>query len=529
MALSTDGFTGRIDFKDVSDEYDADNPRLQINDRSYVLLNHVGEHGSTADRDLQSTRAGLGSCYALAADIDAAGLENFKPLGGEHEFFGGQFDGLGHRISNLTINEYGDHPVGLFAVSHGHIRNMALSDVVVKGRGKPTVSILGKLQPTGSLVGEMGHRGRISNVHVTATVEADARGPVIAGSVVGAMKGGNLINIYAHGSVKATSIGSGPLQRGPFRKPQNDSAIKAGTYALAGGIAGHVGRDSSIRNAHTTADVSATAEHTLPDGTLGPSESFVGGAFGMIDEGVYQDVTAVGEVATEAIGASMVSMHQLVGNDPHAIRGAMDDLQHHPGLNIEPDPSAQDISAAVAELDVGTNLSSTAPSAPAVPSIADQRLAVSNISADITATEEPRQIEMPVDSVDRSVMPFEAQPDGVPGPSIAASSVHDAPPAIDIEHRAQAVPVVPVASPTVVSANALIAPVPAQALPVEPSLVFPGQAAVPRVRVQSLPAHAAAMATMGRMGRATPPAAAKPDNESPLYTVVGHGIQRPRR
>lgn len=49
------------------------------------------------------------------------------------------------------------------------------------------------------------------------------------------------------------------------------------------------------------------------------------------------------------------------------------------------------------------------------------------------------------------------------------------------------------------------------------------------VKVQSLAAYAAVMATIGSLTRAAPAPAQQPSSEDPLYTVIGNGIQLPAR
>ena len=98
VALSDSGFTGRVDFKGTGNT-------LSINGLSYTIIKSLGAFGSTTGADLQGMFGGS-TRYALGADIvadETAGWNSgagFQPI----STFNGVFEGLGHTISNLTIN-----------------------------------------------------------------------------------------------------------------------------------------------------------------------------------------------------------------------------------------------------------------------------------------------------------------------------------------------------------------------------------------------------------------------------------------
>lgn len=108
---------------------------------------------ATADQ-LNNVREDLEANYVLIADIDLSGFENWQPIGvfqsksdapedveipKEEVAFRGTFDGNGHTISNLTIDEPQSMAVGLFgcatgsADTKGFIRNLTLENVNVTG------------------------------------------------------------------------------------------------------------------------------------------------------------------------------------------------------------------------------------------------------------------------------------------------------------------------------------------------------------------------------------------------------------
>lgn len=96
---------------------------------------------------------------------------------GGNEALTGTFDGKGHTISNLTINQPGVDRVGLFRdIDGGTVRNLTLANIAVTGLGD-----------AGSLAGSS-DGADIYNVHVTSgTVtgagdDSDTIGGLVGGS-----------------------------------------------------------------------------------------------------------------------------------------------------------------------------------------------------------------------------------------------------------------------------------------------------------------------------------------------------------
>src|SRR5208282_2775211 len=100
---------------------------------NYTVITTLGAQGSTTGTDLQGINGDLSGDYALGANIDASATSTwnsgfgFATLGNPGSQFAGDFDGLGHTISNLTINQAATD-VGLFgAVAVGAtVRNVGL-------------------------------------------------------------------------------------------------------------------------------------------------------------------------------------------------------------------------------------------------------------------------------------------------------------------------------------------------------------------------------------------------------------------
>ncbi len=268
----------------------------------------VNGHGYTVIKDmtaLQAINGGLGGKYALGADIDAASFGNFTPIG-DGGSFSGTFDGLGHVIRNLVIDQPGMTCVGLFgfAESGSVIRNVGLEGGSVKGgayagglvgynvgsisnsyaTGSVSVSASGVgWAIVGGLVGFNGNGGSISASYATGSVGASASGS--GGSRVGGLvgfndSGGSISTSYATGSVTASDEGGGLVG---FNLGSISTSYATGSVSVsgffgprAGGLVGINGNGGSISTSYATGSVSTSG--------FG-GDSRVGGLVGINDSG----------------------------------------------------------------------------------------------------------------------------------------------------------------------------------------------------------------------------------------------------
>jgi hypothetical protein len=199
---------------------------------------------STAE-EFNAIRNRLDGHYILEADIDLSGYANWEPIGlfealseaepespNPAKVFSGTFDGNGHTISNITINQPNLYVgVGLFGVNFGFICDLTIENVDVTGyyliggvvgmQGgslenitlKGTNTIKGS-QGVGGIVGV--NFGSISNCAATADIVilADPAYPSQSsyngnsgGILLGGMEGGSIENCIAKGgSVTATAV-----------------------------------------------------------------------------------------------------------------------------------------------------------------------------------------------------------------------------------------------------------------------------------------------------------------------------------
>ena len=206
--------------------------------KEYYVITDLGAEGSDTTRDLQGIKANLGGHYALGANIDATftnawnsdsadpeSFAGFQPLGDSNTPFTGNFEGLGHTISNLTINRPISETVGLIGRSeHNTISNVRLSNADITG-GYSVGALVGGLSyglvhnssasgavrgvtKVGGLVGA-NYVGSISDSHATANVVSVTNvnesnyGGAATGGLVG-INFGRITGSYASGNVTST-------------------------------------------------------------------------------------------------------------------------------------------------------------------------------------------------------------------------------------------------------------------------------------------------------------------------------------
>ena len=112
--------------------------------------------------------------FVLGADIDLSSISNWSPIGESYsKTFKGTFDGNGHVIKNLTIDNETEDYQGLFGRtdSGSTIKNVALEGVNVKGR-----------YSVGGLVGSS-YYSSITNSYATGSVTGSERVGGLVGQV----------------------------------------------------------------------------------------------------------------------------------------------------------------------------------------------------------------------------------------------------------------------------------------------------------------------------------------------------------
>jgi hypothetical protein len=189
---------------------------------NYTVITDLGLAGSTTAMDLQGINGGLSANYALGANIDATVTNTwnagagFTPIGNTSistptANFTGMFDGLGHTISNLTINRPNTDIVGLFGTYSG---------TVIKNVGLIGGSVIANSVSGGGLAGMLvgANSGSINNSYATGNVTHNQT----AGGLIG-YSGGPINNSYASGNVTG----------GPLASAGNVGGLVGATAGLA--------------------------------------------------------------------------------------------------------------------------------------------------------------------------------------------------------------------------------------------------------------------------------------------------------
>jgi len=229
---------------------------LVINGTPYTVINRLGASTDAARQSLQGLKNDVdGLAYALGRDIDASATANwsggagFLPIGTADVPFAGTFNGLGHRITNLTINRANTDNVGLF----GYASGATLSDVHLVNasvRGRTQVGALAGYQDnmierssasgtvtglnwTGGLVGYSD--GIVSRSSASAAVS----GTNYVGGLVGRNDRDQVISSRATGPVSGSGVRVGGLvgdNRASVVDSQASGAVNGGT--AVGGLVG---------------------------------------------------------------------------------------------------------------------------------------------------------------------------------------------------------------------------------------------------------------------------------------------------
>ena len=235
------------------------------------------------DKDWDTSNA----TFVLANDIDltawCATNGNWEPIGYDYSHsFEGTFDGNGHVISNLKINNPTADYQGLFGYIVGaDIKNIGIENVNIIGQSY-TGGLVGNLQSnsrvtnsfttgivkgTGYLGGLIGSPGSDTCYIESCYSEADVVGTGgYVGGIAGLFSYGSLTNCYATGNVSSNndSVGGlvGSLMGGSITNSYATGNVSG--YSTVGGLVGY--SSGSIINSYATGDVNG---HNVVAGLVG--------------------------------------------------------------------------------------------------------------------------------------------------------------------------------------------------------------------------------------------------------------------
>ena len=269
----------------------------------YLVITALGSQtdnsaGSTATNSLQSRArsANLSGYYALGADIDASATagwnsgKGFAPIGSfSGTGFSGLFEGLGHQISGLTINNPTKNYMGMFGYSTSQlISNLRLNNLNIKGNIY-----------TGGLVGRYASGGQIFNVSAT-------------GNVSGYSSTGGLIGSLDSGSLDLGSFTGNAISRA--------GGIKLGGIAGALGGGGAINRsffDGNLNGANTVGGLVGDSQGAINQSYANiafdvSTAKYVGGLVGT-NNGSINNSYATGHIVANSIAGGLVGFNNIGG------------------------------------------------------------------------------------------------------------------------------------------------------------------------------------------------------------------------
>ena len=278
VGMNADGtFRGRIDFSGTG--------VLRMNVagtlQTFTVINSLGSQGdeTSAANTLQGMAAtsNLSGFFALGSDIDATETSGwnsgagFTTIGNGTNFFAGTFDGLGHTISNPTINQPGNDSIGLFGfvTFGGEVRNVGIIGGTVSGHNFVgelvgfAYGVIRNSYATGDVVGEASSQyvgglvgdiyGDVINSHASGSVTAGASSTYVGG-LAGNVNGGTVSDSYATGAVSGGSYVGGLVGNtsGTINNSYATGAVSGSNYV--GGLAGYTSGD--VISSFASGDVS---------------------------------------------------------------------------------------------------------------------------------------------------------------------------------------------------------------------------------------------------------------------------------
>jgi hypothetical protein len=200
VGMDLNGFVGSVNFDN------AGTGLLKINGQDYTVINELGVEGSQTGLDLQGINNYdfRNTNYALGKDINASlsaswnGGKGFDPLYqylGFDRRYNGNFNGLGHSISNLTQKNPGSY-AGLFGYTGG---NSVISNIFMKDVSILTDSDSANTRYAGGLVAQNG--GLVRNIFVTGDIDVLNSTYVQVGGIAGDNFVGRVENVLSNATV----------------------------------------------------------------------------------------------------------------------------------------------------------------------------------------------------------------------------------------------------------------------------------------------------------------------------------------
>ncbi len=260
-------------------------PDVEYAEKTITITSAGFEISNCAELEaINDTDSGVYANVTLTADIDCQGVDVEPLYSGEGPSFMGTFDGAGHTIRNVVVDESSNSYIGIFGKSeNADFYNLNLENINVSGN-----------EYVGSLVGFVAKGGSFNNIHasnITINATNDRVGGLIGryetvstetltnlsvngGQIasVGGSDVGGLFGFFGSDSETDTSI--------TINKIYSDIDISA-TGGDVGGLFGEVELDPDGSN--NTISLTLSNAYTWGDVNV-PDYTNIGGIIGRLDD-----------------------------------------------------------------------------------------------------------------------------------------------------------------------------------------------------------------------------------------------------
>ncbi|WP_250494828.1 filamentous hemagglutinin N-terminal domain-containing protein [Caballeronia sp. GAWG1-1] len=266
---------------------------------AYQLVNSIA--------DLHAVKNNLGGTYALGSSLELDGATGLSGIGSAAQPFTGQFDGMGHLLSDLNIPSGAN--TGLFGVvgPTGIVRNVLVDSATASSSGGPVGVLAGTNygylvnvastgivnKPTGAATAAGGlvgiNRGRIERSWSGAQVNGDGEIGGLVGENDGYIGQSYTVN-FMTAAATATIGGLAGVNSGTIEQSYSQSFVNGGAYI--GGLVGN--NTGTIRQSYSTASLSPGTGSHKPGAIAGTNS-------GTIAKDVFWDKET--SVATAGVGS----------------------------------------------------------------------------------------------------------------------------------------------------------------------------------------------------------------------------------
>lgn len=239
-------------------------------------------------------------CAKLTSDIDLTGKE-WTPIGcynsySDCVYYGGTFDGAGHTVSGLTINN-----AKTYQALFGYVKGGTIQDLTVKGSVKTSTKSSSYAAGIVSYGNPVTIKNCTNEVDVTASAKGYAAGVcayVINGSKLESCTNKGMVSGYGDyvGGVAGTVTGSTTTITGCFNHGVVTNTGKPSSYAYStGGIAGGISTGVTVKRCGNTGNITSTLKRT--GGIAGSAGGTINACF---NTGTITGIYGVGGIAGDS-------------------------------------------------------------------------------------------------------------------------------------------------------------------------------------------------------------------------------------